>query len=62
MKEFFQFSQTDITRILYEELVRTGKVEQKACSVTTTFVVNFGSFKHIDIRIDEPKPGVRSLY
>lgn len=62
MKEFFQFSQNDITRILYEELVRTGKIEQKSGSIHTTFVVEFGTFKHINIRLDETIPGLKGLY
>lgn len=61
MKEVFEFSLEEIAKILFEELVRTGKVEDKRCGVSTRVNFNYTKFESITVSIGDPIPGAKIL-
>lgn len=61
MKEAFEFTPEEVTKILFEELVRRGKAEDKRCGIQTRFNYNYGQLSGISISIVEPVPGAKEL-
>jgi len=61
MKEAFEFTPEEVTKILFEELVRRGKAEDKRCGISTTFTYSFGQLKSVIVSIGEPVAGAKEL-
>jgi len=62
MKEIYSFSPTELSKLIYDELDRLGKIPpNKPCSLSITFHGNAGQSQGCTVVIGDPIPGARAV-
>lgn len=62
MNEVFEFSADEVAKLLYNELVRLGKIRSdKPCGIITSYQSSLGKMNTIQVKITEPITGAKNL-